>query len=878
MKKLFVAMVAMSMMVLTSCKNNASGNYEYPFQNPNLSTEKRVDNIISLLTPDEKIGLMMNGSISVERLGIPAYNWWSEACHGICTSGATVFPQAIGLAATFDQDMQYDIYTMVSDEARAHWNITNHNQMDKTEATGGIWNQGLSFWCPNINIFRDPRWGRGQETYGEDPFLTGTMGSATVRGMQGNDKRYLKTHSCAKHYAVHSGPESSRHRDDIYVSMRDLWETYLPAFKELVTEADVQEVMCAYNRYEGEPCCGSDRLLVDILRNKWEYKHLVVSDCGAINNFYTKGQHETHPDAATASVDGVLSGTDIECGTSYKALKTALSDGLIKESDLDVSLRRIFTSRFELGLHDPESMDPWASLGAETMSSPEHTAMAQRAAREAMVLLKNDGILPLSKNTKTIAVVGPNADNAGMQNGNYSGTPTAENTLSILNALKKAVPGANIIYEKGCELADPYLTLDHMADLNGGKGLHGEYFNNTTMSGAPVATADYTNLNLRTSGDYRFAPGVEMTNFSARYTGTFIADFTGDMNYSIRGNDTWKFTVNGKTVAEQKEPTNMRYGRGQVPQTSFPVVKGRTYTVAIDFTKGETGTAYFAFNLSQRKLPDYNEIAAKVAGADVIIMVGGLSAQLEGEEMQVVYDGFSGGDRTKIELPEPQVKLLQAVHSTGKPVVFVNCTGSAIGFGAIENQYNALLQAWYGGQAAGIAVADILFGDYNPAGRLPVTFYASTSQLPDFKDYSMENRTYRYFTGKPLYAFGYGLSYTSFTYGDAKLSKNSVKAGKGVDITIPVTNSGKLDGDEVIQVYVKSLDNPDAPIKALKGFKRVNIAAGSTASVKITLEPDAFAYYSAAIDELAPRAGKYQILYGSSSRDEDLKTLDFQVL
>jgi beta-glucosidase len=459
----------------------------------------------------------------------------------------------------------------------------------------------------------------------------------------------------------------------------------------------------------------------------------------------------------------VLSGTDIECGTSYKSLKTALADGLIKESDLDVSLRRIFTSRFELGLHDPESMDPWANLGADDISSPEHTAMAQRAAREAMVLLKNDGILPLSKSTKTIAVVGPNADNAGMQNGNYSGTPTAANTLSILNALKKAVPGANIIYEKGCELPDPYLTLDHMADINGGKGLHGEYFNNTKMSGAPVATADYTAINLRTSGDYRFAPGVEMTNFSARYTGTFVADFTGDMNYSIRGNDTWKFTVNGRTVAEQKEPTTMRFGRGQVPQASFPVVKGRTYTIAIDYTKGETGTAYFAFNISQRKLPDYAEIAAKVASADVIIMVGGLSAQLEGEEMMVTYDGFSGGDRTKIELPEPQIKLLQAIHSTGKPVVFVNCTGSAIGFGAIENQYNALLQAWYGGQAAGIAVADILFGDYNPAGRLPVTFYASTSQLPDFKDYSMENRTYRYFTGKPLYAFGYGLSYTDFS-------------------------------------------------------------------------------------------------------------------
>ncbi|MDD4919300.1 MAG: glycoside hydrolase family 3 C-terminal domain-containing protein, partial [Bacteroidales bacterium] len=508
-----------------------------------------------------------------------------------------------------------------------------------------------------------------------------------------------------------------------------------------------------------------------------------------------------------------------------------------------------------------------------------NTALALKAARESMVLLKNDGILPLPKDVKRIAVVGPNADNVSMHNGNYNGIPTAENTISIVDAIRKAVPEAEVIYDKACELVDRYLTTDHMPDINDGKGLYAEFFNNQKFDGTPANSGYYTTVNMRTFGDYRFADNVNQTNISARLTGKFVATFTGNMYYSLVGSDTFKFTVNGRTVAEQKEPAR-RFGwfRSSTPATTFPVVKGQTYNIQIDYTKGDQGFAFLTFSLTERNLAEFDALAERVKDADAIIVVGGISSRLEGEEMPVSYEGFSGGDRTKIELPDVQKELLAAMHNTGKPVILVNCSGSAMGFGDIETQYNALLQAWYGGQAAGLAVADVLFGDYNPAGRLPVTFYKSTDQLPDFENYDMEGRTYRYFRGEPLYAFGYGLSYTTFEYGNATLSRNSIKAGKGVKVSIPVTNSGKYDGDEVVQVYVKSLDNPDAPIKSLKGFKRVNIPAGTSVTVTIDLDAKAFEFYDETVDELAPRAGKYQIMYGSSSNDSDLKALNFEIV
>ena len=722
----------------------ASAQYQYPFQNPSLSYKERVENLISLLTPEEKVGLMMNKSASVDRLGIPSYNWWSEACHGVRQDGYTVFPQPIGMAAAFNAQLVYEVFSAVSDEARANWNRSNHDIFHVP--MGEIYYPGnpeLTFWCPNVNIFRDPRWGRGQETCGEDPYLNAVLGVQTVWGMQGNDKHYLKTHACAKHYAVHSGPEPLRHSMNVEPTNRDLWETYLPAFKALVKKGNVREVMCAYQRFEGKPCCTSDRLLIDILRNKWGYDGLVVTDCDAINNFYNKGQHETHKDPLSASVDAVLNGTDLECGKVFMCLTDGLKKGLVKESDLDQHLRKTLYGRMELGMFDPAEMLPWAKMGPEVISSEKNNELAVQAARESMVLLENKNVLPLSKQIKTIAVVGPNADDAAMLNGNYGGTPTKEHTHTLLDGIKAAVPHANIIYNKACELK--------------------------RFNGGPADFAE--------AGSYR-----------------------------------WR-----------------------APE----------YVATTDFEK----------------------LAQEVKDADVIIVIGGISARIEGE----------GGDKKDIELPMVQQQLLRAMHATGRPVVFVNCSGSAIAFGSVEGQYDALLQAWYAGQGGAKALAEVLFGDYNPGGKLPVTFYRSNDDLPDFLDYSMKNRTYRYFTGKPQYAFGYGLSYTSFTVGKGKLSSTSMRKDEKVTLTVPVKNTGKREGTETIQVYVKALDDAGAPIKALKGFQKVLLKAGEKGTVKITLDGEAFEYYDERIDELATKAGRYQILYGTSSLDKDLQAIDFIV-
>ena len=876
-KKVLLTCLAAAILLLPGCKK-----YEYPFQNPNLKVDKRVDNLLSLLTPEEKIGLMMNGSISVDRLDIPAYNWWNEACHGICYDDVTVFPQVIALGATFDAPQQYEIYTAVSDEARAVWNTTDHHQLGVTQPNGSIWHNGLSFWCPNVNIFRDPRWGRGQETPGEDPYLNSVMGTQTVKGMQGNDKKYYKLHSCAKHYAVHSGPEPLRHQFNVSVSGRDLWETYLPAFKSLVQDGNVQEVMCAYQRYEDEPCCASDRLLQDILRNKWGYKGLVVTDCGAIGDFFNARQHGTHKDAASASADAVLSGADIECGTSYRSLTQAIEQGLITEADIDVNVRRILKARFELGMFDPAENLPWANLGLDDLSSPAHTALASKAAHEAIVLLKNNNnLLPLKKDMK-IAVVGPNADDARVILGNYNGYPSAANTKTILDGIREALPGVEIIYDKGCDLNVPYITKHYVSEINGGKGLHAEYYNTLDWTGNVVAKVDYDEpLSLNTTSpalaheDCPWADGVNMTGFSAKYTGSFTADYTGDMVYNVRGSSRYTFKLNGQTIVENQGQGGGRggfggfggfgggFGRGAAPSTVFKVEEGKTYEISIELSQPEARSASFSFDIYSRGPVDFASVVKKVSKADVIIMVSGISSDIEGE----------GHDRSEIELPEVQRQLLAELDATGKPIVLVNVSGSAIGFGNVENQYDALVQAWYGGQATGEAVADVLFGNYNPAGRLPVTFYASTDQLPDFQDYSMQNRTYRYFKGEPLYAFGYGLSYTTFSYGDAKTTGKP----QAMTLTVPVTNTGKVDGDEVIQVYVKSLDDAGAPIKSLAGFARVNIAAGETKTVKVELNKEAFCFYDEATDGVKFRPGRYSILYGGSSLDKDLKSVEVKL-
>ena len=848
------------------------GQAKYPFLDTKLSNKERVENLLSLLTPEEKVGLMMNKSISIDRLGIPSYNWWSEACHGVRQGGYTVYPQPIGMAAAFNAQLFYDVFSQVSDEARANWNRTNHNDPSLFNVPMGViyypGNPELTFWCPNVNIFRDPRWGRGQETCGEDPYLNAVLGVQTVLGMQGNNDKYFKTHACAKHYAVHSGPEPLRHSMNVEPTNRDLWETYLPAFKALVKKGNVREVMCAYQRFEGKPCCTSDRLLIDILRNKWGYDAIVLTDCDAINNFYNKGQHETHKDPLSASVDAVLNGTDLECGKVFMSLVDGLKKGLIKESDLDEHLRKTLMGRFELGMFDPADMLPWANLGPEVISSEKNDAMATQAARESMVLLENKGnVLPLSKSIKTLAVIGPNADDIELLNGNYGGTPTDNHKHSLLEGIKAAVPGAKIIYDKACELNDEYNTIRHLQDFNDGKGMKVEFWNNKELKGEPSVTEYHTDLKFTTFGAWGFAKGINNDSLSVRVSGQYKATFTGDMKYTVVSDNGYVLKVNGKVVEEAQPSRRFNLFRPAVEYKSFPVKEGESYDVVIEYKRGNNNFAVFYADICERNLVDFTNLANEVKDADAIIIIGGISAQMEGE----------GGDKQDIELPKVQQMLVKAMHKTGKPVIFVNCSGSAIAFGSVEGEYDALLQAWYAGQGGAKALAEVLFGDYNPNGKLPVTFYRSNNDLPDFLDYSMKNRTYRYFTGVPQYAFGYGLSYTTFKVGDAKISAKQMKKNGKVTLTIPVTNTGKREGAETVQVYVKALDDAGAPIKALKGFQKLNLKAGETKKATITLDGEAFEYYDESIDELSTKAGRYQILYGTSSLDKDLKAIDFVV-
>ena len=867
--------VLFSLFLLTT---TLSAQEKYPFQDPTLSRKERVENLLSLLTPDEKVGLMMNKSASVDRLGIPSYNWWSEACHGVRQGGYTVYPQPIGMAAAFNAQLVYDVFSQVSDEARANWNRSDHAIFNVPQGvTYYPGNPELSFWCPNVNIFRDPRWGRGQETCGEDPYLNAVLGVQTVLGMQGNNDLYFKTHACAKHYAVHSGPEPLRHSMNVNPSNRDLWETYLPAFKALVKKGNVREVMCAYQRFEGKPCCTSDRLLIDILRNKWGYDGLVVTDCDAINNFFNRGQHETHNDPLSASVDAVLNGTDLECGKVFMSLAEGLKKGLIQESDLDGHLRKTLMGRFELGMFDPAEMLPWAKLAPEVISSEEHNELATQAARESMVLLYNgplktdngrwgENVLPLPKTLKTLAVVGPNAEDIDLLNGNYGGTPTKEHQHSLLEGIRRALPGTQIIYQKACELNDEYQTIHHLQDFNGGKGVLVEFFNNKELAGEPAKSEFYNELNFSTFGAWGFAQGVNRDTLSVRVSGQYRSTFTGEMKYTLSTDNGYLIKVNGQIVEEGK-PSGRRGFRRQVEYKSFPVEEGKTYDVIIEYRHGNGQFAMLRGDICERKLADFTDLANEVKQADAIIIIGGISARMEGE----------GGDKQDIELPKVQQMLLRSMHQTGRPVVFVNCSGSAIAFGSVEGEYDALLQAWYPGQGGAQALAEVLFGDYNPGGKLPVTFYRSNNDLPDFLDYSMENRTYRYFTGQPQFAFGHGLSYTTFEVGKGKLSAKSMKKDGKVTLNVPVKNTGRRAGTETVQVYIKRLNDAGAPIKGLKGFQKLTLKAGETRTASITLDGEAFEYYDEMIDELTVHPGNYKILYGTSSRDKDLQALDFVV-
>lgn len=865
MKQLTAAVF--TLLMAASCSEKKQ---DYPFRNPDLPIDQRIDDLLGRLTPEEKVGQMMNQTPAIERLGIPEYDWWNEALHGVARAGqATVFPQAIGMAATFSDADVHETFTMVSDEARAKY---HKYQQDKEYDRY----KGLTFWTPNINIFRDPRWGRGMETYGEDPYLTERMGIAVVKGLQGDDPNYYKTHACAKHYAIHSGPEWNRHEFNAEATPRDLWTTYLPAFEAVVKEGDVQEVMCAYNRFEGTPCCSSDKLLIDILRNSWGYEDIILSDCGAIDDFWQKDKrtprHETHPDAESAAADAVLNGTDLECGSSYRSLVKALNDGKLTEADLDASLRRLMKGRFELGMFDPDEQVPYARIPYSVVESPQHVAKALDMARKSMVLLKNkQGTLPLNKTIRKIAVVGPNAADSTMLWANYNGFPTK--TVTILEGIRNKVPNTEVIYELGCNHTDRFVIKDLGNHISSpaGQGFASEFFNNTEFEGTPVYQGLAKELHYTTGGNTQFAPNVGLTNFTARFTGEFEAPFTGDIEFKLSGNDAFRLFIQDEKVAEVWEN---EYGAER--KYTLHAEQGKKYPVKIEYMQ-RTGSADLNFLVGVRTPVDCQATAAKVKDADVIVFVGGISPRLEGEEMPVDAEGFRKGDRTNIEIPAVQREMVRALKATGKPVVYVVCTGSALALNWEEANVDAILNAWYGGQEGGTAVADILFGDYNPAGRLPITFYKSVDQLPDFQDYSMKGRTYRYMTQTPLYPFGYGLSYTTFEYKPARLSQTKITPNQSVTLSFDIANTGKTDGDEVAQVYVKNPNDPEGPIKALKAFQRIHIKAGDSQSVEIRLEPKAFWSFNDRTQTMEVRPGKYQILYGGSSADKDLKSVELTI-
>ena len=848
-----------------------SGSYSQekllPYQNPNLSVEERVKDLVSRMTIDEKIGQMEYNAPEIEHLGIPAYNWWNEALHGVARNGlATVFPQSIGLAATWDTDLMYHVASVISTEGRAKYN----DAVSKNER--GIY-QGITFWSPNVNIFRDPRWGRGMETYGEDPYLTGQIGLQFVEGMQGDNPRYLKTVATAKHYAVHSGPEPERHRFDAEVSEYDLRETYLPQFKTLVQDANVQSVMCAYNSYRGDPCCGSNLLLKNILRNEWGFKGYVVSDCGAIADIYE--HHKFVKTSEEASSIAVKSGTDLNCGEAFSSLTKAFKDGLITENEIDTAVTRLFTARFKLGMFDPPDMVPFSKLGLKDVDTKANKRAALEATRESIVLLKNENnLLPLKKRLGTVAVLGPNANDVEVLLGNYNGFPSAP--VTPFHGIQQKLFNTKVIYERGCNLVDnmpdvqiiPDSVLFTSGNKNKEKGLTAEYFDNSELTGKPVFTrVDYDiNFSWR---DESPDPKLNPENFGIRWSGVIIPPRTGKYEIGIKSFSDYRIFINDSLLIGF---VNMRH--------PFQVVKpielqaGKEYKIKIEFYNS------FRFSFIQLlwSVPDKEmekraiELAKK---ADVVIMVMGISARLEGEEMQVNIEGFRGGDRLSMNLPEVQENLIKKVMALNKPVVLVLLNGSALSINWEDKNIPSIIEAWYPGQAAGDAIADVIFGDYNPGGKLPVTFYKSVDQLPPFTDYSMIDRTYRYFKGEPLYPFGYGLSYTTFEFKNLKLIKSSINKGESTSVLIDVTNTGKIPGDEVVQLYVKA-EKDNRAIKSLKGFKRISLNPNETKIVEFEITPKTLSRW---IDGkgFSVESDKYILLIGSSSRIKDLKQIILNV-
>ncbi len=846
-----VSLVLVLILVHAAAQTAGGAVYLDPYQ----PIDVRVDDLVRQMTLEEKASQLVNQARAIPRLQVPAYDWWSEALHGVANAGtATVFPEPIGLAATFDDPLIHEMAIVIGTEARA-----KHNQAVKAGRRDIM--EGLDFWSPNINIFRDPRWGRGQETYGEDPFLTGRMGVAFVTGLQGDDPKYFRVISTPKHYAVHSGPEPSRHTIDIQVSKHDMEDTYLPAFRAAVTQGKAESIMCAYNRVNGEPACANTFLLQDQLRGAWKFNGYVVSDCDAVVDIY-QGHHFTKSQAEAAAVS-LKRGMDNECADFFTVAKDsrdyqpyvdAVKQGLLTEADLDVSLKRLFTARMRLGMFDPPEKVPYAQTPESEIDSAAHRELALKTARESMVLLKNDGVLPFATGVKKILVVGPLAESAEVLHGNYSGT--ASHAVTALEGIRKQFPAAQVTYVAGTNFLrqETVIPTSALSTDDGKPGLKGEYFAGSDFAGTPqvVHTDAVVDLQLFHPRPHAITPPPGMKDFSARWTGFLTPAESGSYQVGLVGsmNRMW---LDGKLIVDDAVLHDPN------PQgVTIALTKGHRYAVKIEYLRGGFGTKLVWLPVSAD--PSF-EAASAARQADVVVAVVGITSKLEGEEMKVDVPGFKGGDRTSLNLPAEEEALLGALKGAGKPLVVVLMNGSALAVNWANDHANAILEAWYSGEEGGTAIAQTLAGANNPGGRLPVTFYKGIEQLPPFEDYAMKNRTYRYFEGQPLYPFGYGLTYSKFEYSNLKLSSPELDAGNSLAVDVDVKNASQRAGDEVVELYISFPKLPGAPLRALRGFTRIHVEAGQVRHVKLTLQPRDLSYVNDAGDRMVA-AGDYTITTG----------------
>jgi len=815
------------------------------YLDPKAPVDRRVDDLVSRMTLEEKASQVVHKAAAIPRLQVPAYNWWTEALHGVVTAPTTIFPEPIGLAASFDAPLVHEMAVVISTEARAK----HHEQIRH----GIFQDVGLDFWSPNVNIFRDPRWGRGQETYGEDPFLTARMGVAFVSGMQGDDPKYLRTIATPKHYAVHSGPESTRHTVDIKVSKHDMEDTYLPAFRAAVTEARAGSVMCVYNSVNGEPGCANAFLLQDQLRDKWKFQGYVVSDCDAVADIQ-RGHHfvNTLPEAGAISIKR---GTDLDCndtGSDYSRYVAAVKQGLLTEAELDVSVKRLMRARMLLGMFDAPELVKYQQIPYSEMDTLAHRELSLRLARESMVLLKNDGTLPLKSTTGKIAVIGPLGDQLTVLYGNYNGTPSR--AASAIEGIQKQFAASEVTFAPGTRFLRPgqIISEANLSTPDGQPGLKADYFKGINLEGAPIVSRVDKSVNFDLS-NYGAAVGTE--NFSARWTGFLTPQESGVYDVGFNGDDGYRVWLDDKVLVE-----DWAMHGPSLKSATLTLEKGHKYAIKIEYFQGQGGAVAQLLWYPPSEDP-MKQALAEANKADVVVAVVGITSSLEGEEMSVNIPGFKGGDRTSLDLPQPEEDLLKALKATGKPLVVVLMNGSALAVNWAQANANAILDAWYPGEEGGTAIAETLAGANNPAGRLPVTFYTGVDQLPPFADYAMNNRTYRYFRGQPLYPFGYGLSYSKFAYRKPKLSKSKLKAGESLTVEAEVKNTGARDGDEVVQVYLTFPQLPGAPFRALRGFTRLHVPAGKTQHVQLKLDPRDLSYVNEAGDRLIA-SGKYRVSVG----------------